>query len=108
MITSLRWIVGLVVLVLVGLLAAVVAYVALPGPGASPPATVDFAALDGAARADLTQRGEVVARAADCAGCHTAEDGPALAGGLSLETPVGRIYSTNITPSDRHGIADWT
>ena len=108
MIVLLRWLVGLLVLGLLLGVGAVAVYLFLPGPGPTPPATVDFATLDAPGRDALMARGEAVARAADCAACHTAEDGPALAGGLPLESPLGRIYSTNITPSVDHGIADWT
>jgi mono/diheme cytochrome c family protein len=107
-IVLLRWLVGLLVLGLLLGIGAVAVYVFLPGPGPTPPATVDFAALDDAGREALMARGEAVARAADCAACHTADGGPALAGGLPLESPLGRIYSTNITPSVDHGIANWT
>ncbi len=108
MIVLLRWLVGFVVLGLVLGIGAVAVYLFLPGPGPTPRATVDFAALDARDREALAAQGEAVARAADCAACHTAEGGPALAGGLPLESPLGRIYSTNITPSADHGIADWT
>lgn len=30
--------------------------------------------------------------------CHTAKGGAPFAGGLGMETPIGTVYSTNITP----------
>jgi mono/diheme cytochrome c family protein len=54
------------------------------------------------------QRGEYLARAADCAACHTAPGGKPFAGGLAISSPVGTIYSTNITPSISHGIGGYS
>lgn len=48
--------------------------------------------------------GEYLARAGDCAACHSAPGGMAFAGGLKMSTPVGAIYSTNITPDKATGI----
>jgi mono/diheme cytochrome c family protein len=54
-------------------------------------------------------RGEYLAKAADCAGCHTAaKDGAPYAGGLGLVSPFGTIMSTNITPDRRFGIGLYT
>ncbi len=54
--------------------------------------------------AALIARGAVVARQGDCIACHTAPGGKPFAGGLAMQTPVGAIYSTNITPDPMHGI----
>ncbi len=56
------------------------------------------------ANSDLVNRGAYIARAADCMACHR-ED---YAGGVALETPMGEIYATNITPSKRYGIGNYT
>lgn len=57
----------------------------------------------------LVAHGEYLARAADCAGCHTAgPDHPPFAGGLPLGSPFGAIYSTNITPDPVFGIGNYT
>ena len=53
---------------------------------------------------DLANRGAYVARTADCMACHR-ED---YSGGVAIETPIGNIYSTNITPSQRYGIGNYT
>ncbi|MGH8444552.1 MAG: c-type cytochrome [Solimonas sp.] len=56
----------------------------------------------------LVERGRYLARAGDCTACHTAVDGVAFAGGLPLASPIGTIYSSNITPDREHGIGDYT
>ncbi|ALM54024.1 cytochrome c [Halomonas huangheensis] len=53
-------------------------------------------------------RGEYLARAGDCVACHTAPGGKDFAGGLPLESPLGVIYSTNITPDLKHGIGAYS
>lgn len=55
----------------------------------------------------LVRRGEYLARVADCAACHTAPGGKAFAGGLGMQTPMGTIYSTNITPDVKTGIGGY-
>ncbi|WP_444437386.1 c-type cytochrome [Pseudomonas sp. A6] len=57
---------------------------------------------------ELLQRGEYLARAGDCAACHTAPGGQPFAGGLALTTPLGAVYSTNITPDPRTGIGSYS
>jgi mono/diheme cytochrome c family protein len=58
--------------------------------------------------ASLAQRGEYLARAADCQGCHTASGGLPYAGGLAISTPFGTLYSTNITPDKTTGIGEYS
>ncbi len=58
--------------------------------------------------ADSIERGRYLARAADCIACHTASDGAEFAGGLAMMTPLGRIYSTNITPDHETGIGTYS
>ena len=60
-----------------------------------------------AADAQLIRQGEYLARAGDCIACHTAPQGKPYAGGLGMATPIGKIYSTNITPDKEHGIGNW-
>lgn len=52
--------------------------------------------------------GHYLALAADCAACHTAEKGTPFAGGLKMDTPIGAIYSTNITPDAQTGIGHYS
>jgi mono/diheme cytochrome c family protein len=59
-----------------------------------------------AARNQVLQRGEYVARAAGCLSCHTEPNGKAFAGGAAIKTPFGDLYAPNIT-SDKSGIAGW-
>ncbi|HSD92772.1 MAG TPA: cytochrome c [Methyloceanibacter sp.] len=61
------------------------------------------------ASADLVARGEYLARAADCAACHTAPGKKPFAGGLPFKLPmIGTLYSTNITPDSETGIGAWS
>lgn len=57
---------------------------------------------------DLIKAGEYVAQAADCMACHTVPGDRPMAGGVALNTPLGAIYSTNITPDKQTGIGDYT
>jgi mono/diheme cytochrome c family protein len=49
-------------------------------------------------------RGEYLARAGDCVACHAVPNGHIFAGGLKMGSPIGAIYSTNITPDPESGI----
>jgi len=64
--------------------------------------------LVGAAQAQPTEKGEYLARTANCVACHSIADGPAFAGGLKMGTPLGAIYATNITPDAETGIGSYT
>ncbi len=57
---------------------------------------------------DVVQRGQYVAQLGDCIACHTAKGGAVMAGGLELKTPMGTIYSTNITPDPETGIGQYS
>jgi mono/diheme cytochrome c family protein len=59
-----------------------------------------------AARNQILQRGEYIARASSCLSCHTEPGGKAFAGGAAIKTPFGDVYAPNIT-SDKTGIAGW-
>jgi mono/diheme cytochrome c family protein len=62
-----------------------------------------------AASLDLISRGRYLATAADCAACHTApHGGTPFSGGYGIDTPLGKIFSTNITPSKTSGIGDYS
>ena len=54
------------------------------------------------------ERGRYLAVAADCTACHTARGGEPFAGGLAIDSPLGAIYSTNITPDRASGIGNFT
>jgi mono/diheme cytochrome c family protein len=57
---------------------------------------------------DAIKRGEYLARAGNCIGCHTARGGTAYAGGRGVPTPFGTIYAPNITPDKQQGIGAWS
>ncbi|QKJ88875.1 gluconate 2-dehydrogenase cytochrome c subunit [Paramixta manurensis] len=67
-----------------------------------------YASAEDHTGAALIQRGEYLARAGDCVACHTAPSGQAFAGGLPMATPIGTVYSTNITPDKQTGIGDYS
>jgi alcohol dehydrogenase (quinone), cytochrome c subunit len=54
------------------------------------------------------ERGRYLAVAADCTACHTTPGGKPFAGGFALDSPLGTIYSTNITPDKDSGIGKFT
>lgn len=61
------------------------------------------------AGAEEVSRGAYLARAGDCAACHTAGPNAApFAGGLHMNSPLGTIISTNITPDPETGIGRYT
>ncbi len=66
--------------------------------------------LGGAATAGDVKRGEYLAAAAGCVGCHTvaAKSAKTYAGGRALKTPFGTFYGPNITPDKVAGIGHWT
>jgi alcohol dehydrogenase (quinone), cytochrome c subunit len=68
--------------------------------GAVPPAQAQQAAP--------SDKGEYLARAGDCIACHSVPGGKPFAGGLKMGTPLGAIYSTNITPDPDTGIGNYS
>jgi mono/diheme cytochrome c family protein len=89
-----------------------------PGPmafaGGSKVALADYKAADptgvpaSLAKASPVERGEYLARAADCMVCHTVPGGKEYAGGLAFKLPFGTLYSTNITPDKETGIGNYS
>lgn len=69
------------------------------GEGASAPASNNKQQIE---------RGRYLAKAGDCAACHTAPSGGQFAGGVELASPYGKFYGTNITPDKEHGIGSWS
>ncbi len=53
-------------------------------------------------------RGAYLARAGNCAACHTDRGGAAFAGGKGIATPFGTVFASNLTPDARTGIGAWT
>lgn len=67
------------------------------------------AALAADDQAELARQGKWVATAADCQACHTnPEGGKPFAGGYAIHSPMGTIFTTNITPSKTFGIGNYT
>jgi mono/diheme cytochrome c family protein len=56
----------------------------------------------------IIAQGQMLAGIGNCAACHTVKGGNSLAGGLGMETPFGKLYSTNITPDPSTGIGSYS
>lgn len=69
---------------------------------------VDDAAVEPAATAQQLRDGEVLARAGNCAACHTDRGGAPYAGGRGIATPFGTVYASNLTPDAETGIGRWS
>jgi len=53
-------------------------------------------------------QGAYLARAGNCAACHTDRGGAAMAGGKAIATPFGTVYASNLTPDAKTGIGNWS
>jgi mono/diheme cytochrome c family protein len=69
----------------------------LPAAAASAPATLQ-----------QIERGGYLARAGNCAACHTERGGAPFAGGKGIATPFGTVYAGNLTPDVKTGIGAWS
>ncbi|MGP3711028.1 cytochrome c [Brucella sp. RRSP16] len=96
--TFLRIIGALVVIGIVALLAFIFVPVQLTKPTRE--LAADWKPAEG--------QGQYVMYAADCMACHTAEGGKPFAGGRPIASPMGTIWTTNITPDKETGIGNWT
>jgi alcohol dehydrogenase (quinone), cytochrome c subunit len=67
-----------------------------------------FASLPAGTPSTPAVHAEYVARLGDCVACHSEPDGKPFAGGLKMGTPLGAIYTTNITPDEDTGIGSYT
>lgn len=54
-------------------------------------------------RSSILDHGEYVARGSGCMSCH----GEDLSGGYRVETPMGTIVASNISPSRKYGIGGY-
>ncbi|NVZ61952.1 cytochrome c [Pseudomonas gingeri] len=61
-----------------------------------------------AGQAALIEKGRYLADAGDCTACHTAKGGQPFAGGLAIASPIGTLYSSNITPDKTTGIGGYS
>jgi mono/diheme cytochrome c family protein len=98
-----RVVAGIVVLGIIGAAGAYVATLLFGGAGGD-----KAAKLDNDADRQLIERGAYIAVLGDCAACHTAPRGPAFAGGLAIATPIGAVYTTNITPDKETGVGNYS
>lgn len=69
-------------------------------------APLEAAAFD--ASPQQVARGAYLARAGNCAACHTLRGGAPYAGGRAIETPFGTVFGSNITPDPKTGIGRWS
>jgi mono/diheme cytochrome c family protein len=99
-----RWprVLGTLVVVLLAA-AALVAWLNVRG---EEPLSVEMGGVP--ASPQQLERGAYLARAGNCAACHTERGGAAFAGGKGLDTPFGTVFAGNITPDPATGIGDWT
>ena len=81
------------------LLCAWLAAVVLGARGGDPASILPVPVTPG-----LVARGAYLAEVGDCTACHTAPGGAAFAGGLAIASPIGVIFSTNVTPDRQTGI----
>ncbi|WKX27625.1 c-type cytochrome [Tatumella ptyseos] len=57
---------------------------------------------------DLVSKGRYIAQLGDCTACHTQPGKPLFSGGVTIDTPFGRLVGANITPDPETGIGKWT
>lgn len=60
------------------------------------------------AQAAMIARGEYLTIAGDCLPCHSLPGRAPFAGGLAMGSPVGAVFSPNITPDKKYGIGNYT
>jgi mono/diheme cytochrome c family protein len=94
-----RWFIAGLALIVAATATVLAVVERLPDPG-MPPTLAER-------KPDVT-RGEYIAVLGDCAFCHTKPGGQTYAGGRTLRTPIGVIYSSNITPDRQTGIGSYT
>jgi mono/diheme cytochrome c family protein len=70
-----------------------------PPPAAEVRAPMNTAAIE---------RGAYLARAGNCAACHTDRGGRPFAGGKGIATPFGTVYASNLTPDGETGMGRWS
>jgi mono/diheme cytochrome c family protein len=93
-------------LVVVGLLLGLLAVVVARNLRDESPPAEHAASL--AITPQLVERGAYLARAGNCATCHTTRGGAEYAGGRGIETPFGFVFAGNLTPDAETGIGRWS
>ena len=94
---------GVVLAVLLLVAAGLVAWLNVAGED---PLVGDAGAF--AATPEQVAHGAYLARAGNCAACHTDRGGAAFAGGKGIATPFGTVFASNLTPDARTGIGAWS
>ncbi|TDV67794.1 cytochrome c [Pseudomonas sp. LP_7_YM] len=87
---------------------AVLVFVALLAFALWPTSTPALVASADTDQAALVEKGRYLADAGDCTACHTAPGGKPFAGGLPIASPIGTLYSSNITPEKASGIGNYS
>ena len=85
--------------------------ISLLGAAALLLSTLSAARMVGAAATEVAataEQGRYLAAAGNCLSCHTRPGAAPFAGGVPFVTPLGTIYSTNITPDVLTGIGSWS
>ena len=96
-----KFLIALLVLILVGLVAAY---------AITMPRTIPASALAADYHPNL-KNGEEMFNIGGCAACHQStgqKDRLKLGGGLALNSPFGTFYAPNISPDKTNGIGGWT
>lgn len=57
---------------------------------------------------EVIEQGKYLAVLGDCAACHSKDSGKTYTGGNAIESPIGNMYSPNITPDNETGIGKYT
>src|ERR1700679_3617438 len=98
-----RIIAGIIALGIIGVAGAYAATALFGGLGGD-----RAAKLADSADKQLVERGAYIAKLGDCAACHTAPHGQDFAGGLPIGTPIGTVYTNNITPDKQTRIGNYS
>jgi mono/diheme cytochrome c family protein len=94
---------GIVAVAAIGF-AGALAYALAPSETRS----IGAAAAPAGEQGALVDAGRYVAVASDCIACHTAPGGKPFAGGRAIASPIGDMFSTNITPDQKTGIGNYS
>ena len=92
----------------IALSVVVLAVVGVVGYAFAPTSTPEIKQPGDLNDAAMIEKGRYLAVASDCIACHSVKDGKPFAGGLGMETPLGTIYTSNITPDKDTGIGNYT
>ncbi|AIR91231.1 c-type cytochrome [Pseudomonas cremoricolorata] len=65
-------------------------------------------AMGGQDSYELVSKGRYIATLGDCTACHTVPGQPLFSGGVSIDTPFGKLVGANITPDTTTGIGRWS